>query len=303
MRVFPSCLLSRTIRPTLENNRRLLARLAYGIVLSLSLGLSAPAVAQIPTPQFRIESQVYSGDSPTPVSENVTLFDTGIVYDFQMVGGVNKTPSEIVIFDERQRELILMDVERKIAWTVADLRLLKMVDQLRRETVNNAKASFLVNEPFVETDDWSSNKVSLESDSFRYVLTGKRPTNASILPRYYEFLDQFTRLGASDPKRLPPFPRLALNKTIKTHGWIPTQVQVQVKPNSFFQEAFSATSKHVLVMSLSDSDSERIKFARKCWMEFEQCDLVEYRQIPAASKRVAFKSKEEQTPSTTGQRR
>jgi len=180
--------------------------------------------------------------------------------------------------------------------------LLKMVDQLRRETINNAKASFLVTQPFTETDDWSSNTVSLESDSFRYVLKGSRPSTESILPRYYDFLDQFTRLSASDPKRVPPFPRLALNKTIKTHGWIPTKVDVQVKPNSLFKDAFSASSKHVLIMSLSDGDRERIKFARKCWAEFQTCSLTEYRQIPAASKRVALKSNVDSSQVTNPQR-
>lgn len=299
MRVFPHRLMHQTSQLTPKSCLLPLAQFAFGIMLCLSL--SAATIAQIQTPQFRIESQVYSGDSPAPVSENVTLFDNGIVYDFQMSGNANATPSEIVIFDERKRELTLMDVNRKIAWTVADLRLLKMVDQLRREAVNNDRASFLVNEPFTETDDWSSDHVLLESNSFQYKLTGKRPANESILPRYNEFLDQFTRLSASDPKRLPPFPRLMLNKTIKNHGWIPTEVQVQVKPNSFFKEAFSATSKHVLVMSLSEADRERIKFARKCWMEFESSNLVEYRQIPAASKRVAFNSKNDAPP--TDQRR
>jgi hypothetical protein len=300
MRVISYRLMHHTNLLTPKTCIQSLSQLALVIVLALCL--CSATIAQIQTPQFRIESQVYSGDGPAPVSENVTLFDNGIVYDFQLTGNGNATPSEIVIFDERKRELTLLDVNRKIAWTVADLRLLKMVDQLRREAVNNDRASFLVNEPFTETNDWSSDHVLLESNSFRYMLTGKRPTNESILPRYYEFLDQFTRLSASDPKRLPPFPRLMLNKTIKSHGWIPTEVQVQVKPNSFFKEAFSATSKHVLVMSLSEADRERIKFARKCWMEFESANLVEYRQIPAASKRVAFNSKDD-LPATTAQRR
>lgn len=247
--------------------------------------------AQTRTPQFRIESQVYVDGGQTPVSQNVTLFDDGIVYDFQMETSANLPPSEIVIFDERKRELILMDVGRKLAWTVADLRLLKMLDQLRRETVNNDKASFLVNQSFTETHDWSSDILTLESKSIRYRMTGTRPGNDMILPRYYDFLDQFTRLSASDPKRLPPFPRLTLNKSIKKMGWIPSEVKIKVEPNSFFKEPFSATSKHMLAMSLSEADHERIKFARKCWFEFESCSLPEYRQIPAASKRLAFKSK------------
>ena len=273
-------------------------------VLLLGLTVQSSIQAQVQLPQFRVESQVYTGSGQSPVSENVTLFDSGIVYDFQMAAVANTPPSEIVIFDERKRQLTLMDVNRKLSWTVDDLRLLTMLDQLRRETVNSDKSSFLVNEKFNETHDWSADKVLLESDSFRYLLTGKRPANAAILPRYYEFLDQFTRLSASDPKRLPPFPRLALNKSIKKIGWIPTEVHVDIKPNAMFKEAFSAVSKHVLVMSLSDADRERIKFARKCWLEFQTCSLVEYRQIPTASKRVASKLKDDQPSTlTTGQRR
>lgn len=277
-------------------------RMIGALLLGLAVQLSVQAQVQLP--QFRIESQVYAGSGKSPVSENVTLFDSGVVYDFQMAATANTPPSEIVIFDEQKRQLTLMDINRKLSWTVDDIRLLTMLDQLRRETVNNAKSSFLVTEKFNETHDWSSDKVLLESDSFRYLLTGKRPDNESILPRYYEFLDQFTRLSASDPKRLPPFPRVALNKSIKKIGWIPTEVKVDIKPNAMFKEAFSAVSKHVLVMSLSDADRERIKFARKCWLEFQSCSLVEYRQIPTASKRVASKLKDDpSSASTTSQHR
>jgi hypothetical protein len=282
-----TCIIGAKLTSATSFARRIIAALMVVWIMQ------STAQAQVQSTQFRIESQVYTGDSQSPVSQNVTLFADGVVYDFQMSATPNTQPSEIVIFDERKRELTLMDVNRKLSWTVADLRLLTMLDQLRRETANNAKANFLINEPFTEDHDWSSSKVSLESDSFRYVLTGNRPANDTILPRYNEFLDQFTRLSASDPKRLPPFPRLMLNKSIKTLGWIPTEVQVSIKPNAMFEEAFSATSKHVLVMSLSDADRERIKFARDCWIEFQSCSLVEYRQIPAAEKRVAFGSKDE----------
>lgn len=260
---------------------------------------AATTQAQTRTPKFRIESQVYVDGDQTPVSQNVTLFDDGVVYDLQMETSANRLPSEIVIFDERRRELILLDVGRKLAWTIADLRLMKMLDQLRRETLNNDKTSFLVNDSFTETHDWSSDIVTLESQSIHYRVKGKRPADDTLLPRYYDFLDQFTRLSASDPKRVPPFPRLTLNKSIKAMGWIPSEVKVKIDPNSLFKEPFSAISKHVLVMSLSEADQDRIKFARKCWLEFESCTLSEYRQIPAASKRLARKSKKDKSRNDT----
>ena len=126
------------------------SRLTIAIVVTaLTCCLTqVPLRAQAPTTPFRIESQVYINDAQTPVSQNVTLFADRIVYDFQMAASANLPPSEIVIFDEQKRELILLDVGRKLSWTVADLRLLKMLDQLRRETLNNDKASFLVNQSF-----------------------------------------------------------------------------------------------------------------------------------------------------------
>ncbi len=256
----------------------------------LAVALSAIVLTTVPTPQpavaqspaakeFRIESQVYVDGSDTPASQNVTLFARGIVYDFQLPGGGSKDATEIVMFDEGKRQLILLDVARQLSWTVADIRLLKMVDQLRRETANSDKAKFLVSEPFTEDHDWSNDQVSLASESIKYIVRGKRPDDASILPRYYDFLDQFTRLAASDPQRMPPFARLSLNQTIKSMGWMPSEVKISIEANEFFKQPLKASSKHVMIMSLSDEDHERIAFARRCWAEFKNCSLVEYRGL------------------------
>ena len=286
-------------QPTLADRVPQSTLMMLAFVLA-SLVTQPAAVAQSPTVKnFRIESSVYAAADETPVSQNVTLFTRGMVYDFRMPGGAQTTPAEIVMFDERKRQLILLDVARKLSWTVADIRLLKMVDQLRRETANSPQAKFLVTEPLTEDHDWSSDIVSLSNQSITYVVRGERPTDDSILPRYFDFLDQFTRLAASDPQRIPPFPRLSLNKTIKKLGWIPSEVKIDIPANEFFKQPLVASSKHVLVMSLSDEDQQRMTYARRCWAEFQTCSLSEYRGLKPPTKRLSLKEK---TQGETSQR-
>lgn len=234
--------------------------------------------------EFRIESQVYSADSKLPVSQNITLFSEGLVYDFQLSNDAKPIPLEIVIFDTRKRTIILLDTQRKTRLELPDLQLLKIVESVRRETAQDNRSSFLVEDSFEEDVDWSTNWVTLTSPQIEYRFRGSQPKDVSIIPQYNDFLDNFTMLIASDPTKIPPFARIKLNQSIKRLGWIPIEVQISVKENSLFREAFTAKSKHVVINHLSNEDRKRIKKAKQDWMQFETVDLAKYRGLKKPSK-------------------
>jgi hypothetical protein len=213
------------------------------------------------------------------VSQNITLFSQGLVYDFQLSNDAQSKLVEIAIFDTRKRTIVLLDTHRQIRLEMPDLQLLKIVDGVRRETVQDKRSSFLVEDTFDEDIDWSTNWVTLTSDQIEYRFKGAQPKDASVLPQYYDFLHNFTMLIASDPTKVPPFARMKLNKSIKRLGWIPTEVQISVKQNSLFRQAFSAKSKHVVMYLLSDEDRSRIAMAKRHWLQFKSVDLAEYRGL------------------------
>lgn len=259
--------------------------------LSIAITMSAMSVCLVLNPdravgqEFRIESQVYSDGTTLPVSQNVTLFSKGLVYDFQMSDDAQPHPTETVIFDSRNRTMVLLDPVRKVRLELSDLILLKIVDGVRRETLKDERSSFLIEDDYVEEVDWTTNWLTLTSPHLVYRFQGEQPKDVTVIPPYFEFLEHFTRLIASDPTKIPPFARMKLNQSIKRLGWIPSEVHLSAEQNGMFREAFSATSKHVFINNLSDRDHARIATAKQQWIRFNRVELAEYRGFKTPPKK------------------
>lgn len=247
-----------------------------GLALFLSVNFKA---SDVHAQEFRIASQVYLGEDKLPVSENLTLFSERIVYDFQMSDDAQPKPVQTVIFDSRTRMMVLLDPARQVRLELPELRLIRILDAVRRETLQDNRTSFLVKDQFKEHNDWSTDWVKLESPQITYSYKGLYPKNAAILPVYYEFLDNFTKLNATDPTKIPPFARIQLNNSIRRNGRIPVEVQISVKQNALFKKGFSAKSKHVVIDQLSDKDKQRIAQAKTEWQTFTAVNLTEYRGL------------------------
>ncbi len=262
---------------------RILVRLSLLLPLWVGLVGQKPIQGQ----EFRIDSQVYLEESTEPVSHNVTIYSPKLVCDFLMSNESEPQPVEIVVFDTRQKNMVLLDVQRQLRVEIPDLRLIKLVDGLRRETQQNENTKFLVADSYEEEANWSDGWVTLTSPIISYRVRGSQPKNVSILPLYFDFLDHVTRLNASDPTKIPPFPRMRLNRSIKRLGWIPSEVQISVRQNVLFRKSFEATSKHVLIDGLTSNDRKMIEDAKKYWMQYKAVELTEYRGIqPRNLKRI-----------------
>ncbi len=259
--------------------------LTWGWMISLG-GFGTNAVVG---QEFRIESQVYDENSKLPVSQNVTLFSQGVVFDFLMSDEAHPKPLEVVIYNSRNRTLVLLDPARQVRMEIPDLRLLRIVDGVRRETRQDKRTSFLVEDEFEQSSDWSTGWISLTSPQIIYRFKGEQPKDVSILPLYFEFLENFTGLAATDPTKIPPFPRMKLNQQLNRLGWIPTEVQITVNQNSLFREGFTAKSKHTLISQLSSKDHERIALAKQQWQTFKSVNLTEYRLLNQRPEKLAPK--------------
>ena len=253
----------------------------FGLLLAIVLANSVTGFsAQCAGQEFRIESQIYVGSSKLPVSQNVTLFSERIAYDFQMSDEAQPKPIETVIFDATRRLMVLLDAKREVRLEIPEIRLLKILETVRQDTLKETRSSFLVEENFKEDNDWATGWVTLESPSIVYRYKGSHPKHAEILPPYFDFLDNATRLLATDPTKIPPFARLKLNNSIRRVGWMPSEVQISVRPNALFKNGLEAKSTHTVVNQLSKIDRQRIAEAKLQWLNFKSVDLSEYRNLP-----------------------
>ncbi|MFK7768852.1 MAG: hypothetical protein AB8B55_16650 [Mariniblastus sp.] len=234
--------------------------------------------------EFKIESSVYTADESLPISQNVTLFSEGLVYEFLMSNEAQPRPLEIVIFDSRTLNMVLLDTQKQIRLELPELRVTKILEGVRRATIQDNRSSFLVEEVYEEDTDLSTGWLTMTSPTISYRLKGERAKNAAMIPLYMNFLNHFTRLKATDPNQIPPFPRMKLNQAIQRLGWMPSEVQFTAKQNSLFRQAISAKSKHILFEQLSRKDKEEIAKAKRHWMNFKAVEFGEYRGLPEQPK-------------------
>ena len=243
--------------------------------------------------QFKIESQIYINGEDQPSSSNTTMFSDGLVFDFQTKGTQSH---EVTILQPKQHQVILLDRLRRMKLVLDDVQLIKMADALRRETSQDKRSGFLVNERFEEMLSLDNGAATLKSPTVAYSLRGSRPTNFKVFPIYSNFIESFTRMQVSDPHAFSPFPRMKLNETIRKLGWIPSEVKVTFKSNPLMKEGLTATSKHTFIEGLSSADLAKIADLKTEWLNFEAVDLYEFRHLKKPTVREKIARRNEPTP-------
>ena len=232
---------------------------------------------------FRIETELYLGESSKSSSRNVTVFSDTSIYDFLMSDTPVSEPLQITIFDRTQKKFILIDMQQKMRFELDRAQLIKLLEGLRNETMQDEASRFMADIQFLEDYDIAAGKINATSELIRYQLKGERPSDSTILPAYHEFLDHFTMLGATDPQSFPPFARLRFNQIIKKYGWIPEEVRFELNGNEAFKRTMTARTQHTVNMNLSDRDQERIELAKRCWMSYRKVSMAEFRGLPTSA--------------------
>lgn len=254
---------------------RILAFILAGFILA-----GTSATTTLIGQEFRIETEVYSGEASEPISENLTLFSGNLIFDFMLPTDGARFPEEVVIYQSREKQFVLLDTSRQIKTLLIEGELLKILAALQSSDIADEKNAFLFHPAFTETWDESSRWLTLASDQLTYRTRGDRPENENALHKYYEFIDQFARLNATDPKRMPPFARLKLNSSLKKFGFIPSVVEVTLIPSlDPPADPIEVKTRHNVMWQLSEKDQERIESAKRYWMDFKSVSLAEFRQI------------------------
>ena len=255
----------------------------------VSAALMAPPTA---AQEFRIETEVFVAGESIPSSKNLTLFSERLVFDFLIDPSASgdkeandgDRTKEIVIYDSQQSRFHLLNVQTEQKLVVTQAELLRMLQMLRSNEDLKKKAPYLLDPAFAEQYDVATRWLELRSDNVTYRTRGIDPENEVALEQYHEFIDQFARLNATDPRRIPPFARLKLNQSIKKYRFIPQLVELSmVVGEGERQQEIKAKTKHYLSWELSDSDRKRIQQARSKLVRFEEVTMAEYRNLQLES--------------------
>ena len=215
---------------------------AWSLLLSIAFLVVAPAqatFAQIDRElEFKIDTKMFLDDSKESSFNTKTIFSEGLIFDFPLAAG-NKSPDEILVYDSNLKTISLLDLKRQMQLKLMDVQLKKMTEAIRQQMSTEDRTRMLVEQTFEEKINPDENSLVLVGDQkITYRMHGTAPESPKVMSAYFEFLDVFTRVQITDPKKLPPFARFRLNKSIRQLGWIPDRVDISVGKSELFPEPF-----------------------------------------------------------------
>jgi hypothetical protein len=132
--------------------------------------------------------------------------------------------------------------------------------------------------------------VELAGPRVRYVVTHDKAPSPEAATAYREFADSAVLLRALlHPGGVPPFPRLALNRSIEEAGGIPSEVTLEIEPRlgPLGGRSDRLKSVHKLHPRLLSSDIERIEAAESQAAAAEAVELAAFVEGEAVDSREA----------------
>jgi hypothetical protein len=248
-------------------NRR---NLLWLIVCLLGACTSQRSLAE----EFRVETDVFIGNNKETIAQNLTLFSSGLVYDFPLIG-----PEEITVFDPVRGRFVLLDVQRKVKATLTTQDLLQLSAAMKSHASELEGAyAFAADPKFEKRADEHSGWLALTSPLLTYRAKCVPPKHPSAAARYREFADWYARLNITRPGSLPPFARLELNRAIADQGQVPEEVELTIESERrLIGKKLVIRSQHIFNWILSNTDRHRIDTAGNYMAEFQAVSLQAYR--------------------------
>jgi hypothetical protein len=215
---------------------------------------------------FRIETKVYVGeDDEQPLSENLTLFQTGVVYDFLT------EPETTTIFrpptGKMPGRFIVLDPSRSVKMEVTTDQIEGLLEKLQGWAAqqDDPYVRFLGQPEFSEGEAAEGESVVLTSKHMTYRVRAAKAGDDEALAAYRQFSDWYARFNTRGG--VLPFPRLAVNEALYRQKLIPTQVELQIPGRGVELRA-----EHRMKWLLSKQDRQRIEGAQE--------QLGSFRQVP-----------------------
>jgi hypothetical protein len=227
---------------------------------------------------FRVESKIFEGNANRPVSEILTLFHDGKVYDLL------SSPREITIFDLAEQRIVLLDPVTQRRTELKTDQLTDFVEQMRVRATQQTDAKkvdplllFCAEPKFTETNE-NNGWLNFASPLMTYRVRGTRSPNPADAQAYREFADYMARLQTRVKQGArPPFPRLFVNGELEGRGLRPDEVELTLRePNQPKAKPVVLRSKHKYESKLYPDDLKRIDEAVSNATSFKFLPLDDY---------------------------
>ncbi len=256
----------------------LLPRRATFLLIGVAATLPLPSALAF---EFRIATKVFVGEEEAPVTEAITLFHDGAVYDFL------NDRDQIAVFRKpgggKTGRFILLNGEHRVQTEISTEKLAGAMATLRTwaKSQRDPFLRFAAAPQFEESFEPENGTLVLASALESYTVTTEPTEHPEALAEYREFLDWYAQLNALLSGGPPPEPRLELNEVLARRKSIPRKVEL----TRAGQDPLRA--EHDFTWRLSREDVARIDEVRTSLAAYRMTNNEEFRaltQAPAPSK-------------------
>ncbi len=258
-----------------------------GIALTLVLlGIGSQTLAQ----QFKLDSQVYQDGQTTPIGHSLTIFIDGLVYDIAFSPDDATSIVEIVVYDSHTKSFEILDNKNNRRVHLEQFEIVRMLENQRQQGLQDERLIHLVRPNLVEDVDLSEGRLTMSNAMLRYDAKCEKLSDPIIQSQFYEFLDQYSRLSVSDPRRLPPFARLEFNQALMKYNLVPKAIHLTLSGGDISKSDLALVSKHTLIKKLSDDDKKRVEQIRLSWPKMDKVSIADFRGIEKVAERSSTKT-------------
>ncbi len=249
-----------------------------GLLIWTMLLLVAPSASAV---DFRIETKVYSGNEELPITQNTTLVQSGVVYDFL------ESPKRVAIFRRSRGNqpgtFLLIDPMRSVKTEITADRIDTAIEKLRTwsRTQRDPLLVFAADPVFIEAFDMETGALSLKSEPMTYRLSTVAVERTEVWPALRDYFDEYAKLNCLlSSSTMPPIPRLQVNNSLEKHNVVPEEVTLTIAGN----DATRLRAEHVFTWRLSKDDRARISLVGEQLVSFRSVSNAEFQKESVATK-------------------
>lgn len=248
------------------------------LVFWLLSGVAASAVtppAALPSgPSFRVETELFEGDSVQPAARHLILFDAGVIYDIRLDDERSAT-----MYDPTRGRVILIDRVRHQQTVLATTDLTLATAQLRAAAAGEGKGDRFGLDAKVTSGEQSKpsdpETLQIRFGGVRYRTTTLNVNQVEIAHAYNEFAVLAAQLNVLRRRGVPPFARMTLGKHLAEAGQLPLAMELEVR-NGLKKERYRA--HHLVVERLSDRDRKRIHELGNILAQCEEVSFEDFQE-------------------------
>ncbi|REJ70458.1 MAG: hypothetical protein DWQ31_01030 [Planctomycetota bacterium] len=244
------------------------------LMLSTSVPMAAFSGPAVQAEDFRVETRIFSDGSDQPVSETLTLFAGGVVYDFP------SDDARVTIYAPQDNRIVLLDRKRRVRCEMSEDLLLDFSARVRDWAAEHDSQlmRFAAEPRFELKSEPDTGWLRFASRWIRYDVETRPALSVDVANQYRRSSDAFAHLNTlTNPGGLPPFARLAVNRALAEDAAVPAEIRLHIPPQpQFGNQSVDLRSHHHFRGALDGSDQARLEEAARANASFRDVKLREF---------------------------